>query len=132
MLQYFVYKKVKKHRAEKAALAHVQAAHVQAAPVLPDDDEAFLQRIVSAEGTPPPLPERPRWSGLDAGYSTGEDSSHMVGDENGRDRSRDKGKGKENENEKRMDAKKSCHFSFLTRGRAGNNEACYSPSLLSL
>jgi hypothetical protein len=126
MLEYFAYKKIKKHRADKAALGQVHAARV-----LKEDDEVFLQRIVSPEGTPPPLPERPRGSrsGSGSGYSTRDNNdnnnsnSYTVDDETGRARGRDKGKGKENE--KRMDAKKSSRFSFLSRSRAGNKKACF-------
>jgi len=56
MLEYFTYKKVKKHQAEKRARESSQSR--KAKPVLSAEDESFLQRIVS-EGTPPPLPERP-------------------------------------------------------------------------
>ena len=50
MMEYFNFNKAKHHQdhAEKSE-----------APVLTDEDEAFLQRITS-EGTPPPLPARPQ------------------------------------------------------------------------
>ncbi|KAI9752297.1 MAG: hypothetical protein M4579_005681 [Chaenotheca gracillima] len=51
MLEYFTYKKVKKHQEEKK--------QKQRSEVLTPDDEQFLQRIISEEGPPPPLPERP-------------------------------------------------------------------------
>lgn len=54
MLEYFSYKKIKKHQAKKQAEALAQT------PLINEDDEHFLSRIISAEGTPPPLPERPR------------------------------------------------------------------------
>lgn len=54
MLEYFTYKKIKKHQAEKKAQEHIKS------PLITEEDEHFLTRIVSAEGTPPPLPERPR------------------------------------------------------------------------
>ena len=49
-MEYFNYKKAKSHQdhAEKSE-----------APVLTEEDEAFLTRIAS-EGEPPPLPERPQ------------------------------------------------------------------------
>lgn len=108
MLEYFTYKKVKKHQAEKKAQAQVQS------PLLDEENENFLQRIVSAEGTPPPLPERPHTLGPQAGDSTGNNSQMVVQkDEPIDEKKEDKGKGKENEKPK--DAKKSHRFSFLTR-----------------
>ena len=50
MMEYFNFKKVKKHPDD------VEKSEV---PVLNDEDEAFLHRLAS-EGTPPPLPERPQ------------------------------------------------------------------------
>ena len=50
MMEYFNLKKAKHH------LDHTETVE---APVLDDEDEAFLQRITS-EGTPPPLPDRPQ------------------------------------------------------------------------
>ncbi|KAF7913715.1 uncharacterized protein EAF01_000121 [Botrytis porri] len=88
MLEYFTYKKVKKHNAEKkdrvsnsnTPLASPNPAspttsskprHLNtvksssadlerggASPILNDEDEYFLHRFISAEGTPPPLPQR--------------------------------------------------------------------------
>ena len=49
MMEYFNYKKAKKH---------VDQAEKSEKPVLTDEDEAFLHRIAE-EGTPPELPERP-------------------------------------------------------------------------
>ncbi len=49
MMEYFNYKKAKKH---------VDQAEKPEEPVLSDEDEAFLHRIAE-EGTPPELPERP-------------------------------------------------------------------------
>lgn len=120
MLEYFSYKKIKKHQTEKKAKAQVQS------PLLDEEDENFLQRIVSAEGTPPPLPERPHTLGPEAGDSTGNNSQMVVHDDGAVDeKHKDKGKGKEKqknkdevkgkENEKPKDAKKSNRFSFLTR-----------------
>ena len=49
MMEYFNYKKAKKH---------IEHAEKSEEPVLTDEDEAFLHRIAE-EGTPPELPERP-------------------------------------------------------------------------
>ena len=113
MLEYFTYKKVKKHQAEKRAQAQVQS------PLLDEEDERFLTRIVSAEGTPPPLPERPHGLGPEAGDSTNNASQMVVHDgraeevQNGHHH-KDKGKGKENEKPEK-DGKKSHRMSFLQR-----------------
>lgn len=124
-MEYFTYKNVKKHQAEKRAREHKQE------PVLNEEDENFLERIVSAEGTPPPLPQRPSWSGVEAGDSTQNKSQMAVHDgrvdDSNDHKHKDKGKGKENkENEK--DAKKTSRFSFLSR--SGTKKAC--PILNSL
>lgn len=75
MLEYFAYKKVKQHRAEKAAsLSHpnsgrdsgnVSSMEREAEkgartpkPLLTEEDEEFLKRLAE-EGAPPQLPERP-------------------------------------------------------------------------
>ncbi|THV47484.1 hypothetical protein BGAL_0307g00070 [Botrytis galanthina] len=88
MLEYFTYKKVKKHNADKkdrvsnsnTPLASPTPAspttsskprHLNtvkspsadlgrggASPILNEEDEYFLHRFISAEGTPPPLPQR--------------------------------------------------------------------------
>ena len=50
MMEYFNFKKANKLPAD---------AEKSEAPVLNDEDEAFLHRLAS-EGTPPPLPERPQ------------------------------------------------------------------------
>lgn len=52
MLEYFTYKKIKKHQ---------ENATKSEEPVLNQEDQDFLHRITSqVEGTPPPLPERPQ------------------------------------------------------------------------
>lgn len=132
MLEYFAYKKAKKHQAEKQAEAQVQS------PVLTEEDENFLERIVSAEGTPPALPERPitpnpklpeRLIVLnpEAGNPTDNDEQMVVYDEAGtkantkaeakaeRKAEKKKGKGKETVSDK--DKKKSNRFSFLHRSK---------------
>lgn len=83
MLEYFAYKKVKKHQAEKHECNGTQTPK----PVLSPDDERFLERLAS-EGTPPPLPERPFILNPEVGDSTGNDAQVEL--------SKDKGKGKEN------------------------------------
>lgn len=113
MLEYFTYKKVKKHQAEKSAETKVQT------PILNEEDENFLERVISAEGPPPPLPERPHHVlGPEAGEST-ENNSQMVEHNGGpvveEHKDKGKGKGKEKENEKPKDAKKPSRFSFLSR-----------------
>ncbi|KAG4031277.1 hypothetical protein MFRU_009g00670 [Monilinia fructicola] len=88
MLEYFTYKKVKKHQAEKKERASnsntplaspnstspttssrprplntvttpsAESKRGAASPILNEEDEYFLHRFISAEGTPPPLPQR--------------------------------------------------------------------------
>jgi hypothetical protein len=113
MMEYFTYKKIKKHQAEKRAKEGEQT------PVISEEDENFLTRVISAEGTPPPLPDRPRF-GPEAGDSTDNQAQMVVHDGNGTTEApldeqpiKDEGKGKENE---KPDGKKSSNrFSFLTR-----------------
>ncbi|KFY97153.1 hypothetical protein V498_02222 [Pseudogymnoascus sp. VKM F-4517 (FW-2822)] len=85
MLEYFTYKKVKKHQAEKKAREDAQTPPLK--PVLSADDEWFIEHLVS-EGTPPPLPKRP----------TASDREILDEDENAPqlERSISKGKNKEN------------------------------------
>ncbi|KAI6716648.1 hypothetical protein JHW43_000760 [Diplocarpon mali] len=124
MMEYFTYKKIKKHQAEKKAQAGLQS------PLLNAEDENFLERIVSAEGTPPPLPQRPLELGAEAGDSTGNAAQVVVHDRNitaeegQRRRSKDKGKSKENETETSAgkDAKKPGRFSFLHRSGTKKNK----------
>lgn len=104
MLEYFTYKKVKKHRQEeeeKKISGKGKETIVQTPPpVLNDEDELFLTRMVSAEGTPPPLPTRPSF-GAEAGDSTGNASQVVVHDgKEDKRKSVDKGKGKEDANVK--------------------------------
>jgi len=127
MLEYFTYKKVKKHQAEKQE-KQSKEVHVQT-PVLNDEDENFFQRIVSAEGTPPPLPERPIHLNPEAGDPTDNNAQMVVHDGAEapapveKTKSKDKGKGKEKVNEKdtKKDAKKSNRFSFLSRKKKDDN-----------
>lgn len=115
MLEYFTYKKVKKHQAEKRAQAQVQS------PLLTEEDENFLERIVSAEGTPPPLPDRPSGVESEAGDSTA-DNSHTVADGEGpaAETATEKSKGEQKENDKPKDGKKPSRFSFITRSITKN------------
>jgi len=104
MLEYFTNKKGKNTQAQKTgkeALARVKTPP----PLLDEDDERFLERIVSAEGPPPPLPARPTGLGAEAGDFTGNASQVVVSD---------KGKAKDNE-KATADSKKSNRFSFLQR-----------------
>lgn len=128
MLEYFTYKKVKKHQEDKKASGKGKETMVKTPPpVLNDEDEAFLTRIVSAEGTPPPLPTRPSF-GAEAGDSTGNAAQMVVHD--GREnhhrrhsaKSIDKGKGREKE--KHAEGKTENKFTgFL--GRAFTKRVCF-------
>ena len=94
----FAYKKFKKHQVEKKAEAQAQR------PLITEEDENFLTRIVSAEGTPPPLPGRPqRAEVIDRGDDHQNDpvTSSPI-------------KGKENVEP--VGSKQSHRFSFLGRG----------------
>jgi len=99
MLEYFTYKKVKKHQVEKKAHENKQL------PLLDEDDERFLTRVVSAESTPPPLPERPYGLVVEAG-----NSSQAVVHDGGDSSVKDNDIEKPNKN-----AKKANRFSFLLR-----------------
>ncbi len=138
MLEYFSYKKIKKHQAEKAEKASKASTPIEQskgkgrrtavqtpppavqAPVLNEEDEYFLERIVSAEGTPPPLPERPSHQNLRvAGDSTGNNAQMIVHESVDKDSAADgKGKGKENEKSTTATNKKANRFSFLNRNKA--------------
>ena len=65
-MEYFTHKKGK---------AHAEEAERSEAPVLTEEDEAFLHRITS-EGTPPPLPERPQ--DFHVAGETSENHAQMV------------------------------------------------------
>lgn len=99
MLEYFTYKKVKKHQAEKLAREQAQALK----PVLSVEDEEFLARIVS-EGTPPPLPARP--------VALNPEVDDNTRDELQLEASRSNGNNKENEREPEKE-KKANRFSAL-------------------
>lgn len=137
MLEYFSYKKIKKHQAEKKASTPSTPSHVEKekekhhsppaspepTPLLSEEDVNFLTRVVSAEGTPPPLPERPLDWMPEAGNSTNNDAQMVVHDRNDiaaeedttKRNKQDKGKGKETEKVEDKDAKKAGRFSFITR-----------------
>ncbi|KAJ5040524.1 uncharacterized protein L3040_006178 [Drepanopeziza brunnea f. sp. 'multigermtubi'] len=121
MLEYFTSKKVKKQETEKKAEAGLLP------PLINEEDEHFLERIVSAEGTPPPLPERPRVLGPEAGDSTGSAAQVVVHDGNDtaeeekRRSPKDKGKGKESEKDAEKE-KKPGRFSFLHRSGTKKNK----------
>lgn len=108
MLEYFTYKKIKKHQAEKKAEAHIQS------PLITEEDENFLTRIVSAEGTPPPLPERPRSTEVRDGMESvvgGQGAINTKNKENEKPIHREKPA----EQEESVDRKKSNRLSFLYR-----------------
>lgn len=103
MLEYFAYKKYKKHQAEKEAeKAHASGHREERAPslVLNEEDELFLRRIAE-EGEPPHLPERPVVLNPEVGSTTGNDaqvSRTSTGRSSTERHRKDKGKGKEKEN----------------------------------
>jgi hypothetical protein len=114
MLEYFTAKKFKRHQAEKGAKEEIQV------PVLSPEYEHFLERIVSAEDTPPPLPDRPSFTDSEVGGPTGNDALHgepgeqaEVAEYKAKEHDRSKGKGKGNISEK--EKRKSNRFSFLRR-----------------
>jgi len=144
MLEYFTYKKVKKHQAEKKARESQTttplespyvapkgtAVHSKPAPVLSREDERFLDSIVGDnEGERPVLPLRPTSGLAEAGDATGNKSQVVVHD--GRTSTNEdegiaaglkhrigKGKGKEVEvegDEKDKETKKGSRFSFIQR-----------------
>ena len=95
MLEYFAYRKVKQHRAEKAASASQPNSGRDSGekeergprapkPILTPEDEAFFRRLAE-EGAPPQLPERPIVFSNEAGTSTGNNAqlthSRDFGDE---------------------------------------------------
>ena len=96
MLEYFTYKKVKKHQAEKKAETKVQS------PILNEEDEHFLSRIISEEGPRPALPTRPHGLGPVAGDDTANRSQLVVHDDAVAEfqSKNDKGKGKAGEEKK--------------------------------
>lgn len=181
MLEYFTYKKVKKHQAEKkerasssnTPLASPNSASPVASsrphplntvkspsadtrrdgasPILNEEDEYFLHRFISTEGTPPPLPQRKptlpvrpserRIEGIEMGGEAGEwrdnelqmilrEDGNGDGEAVGRDnegRAQGKGKGKKGEEGETVDqntekaANKWKKLSFLNRGK----KVCY-------
>ena len=121
-MDYFKFKKAKKH---------AETAEKSEEPVLNDEDEAFLNRVMSAveaSGTPPPLPDRPLPQDLpEAGKTNNAQLALMngaqdiplpdtPGDANKEaegQSSKDK-KGKEKEKEK----DKKSRWSFLNRSKS--------------
>jgi len=96
MLEYFTYKKVKKHQADKKTTTKVKS------PILNEEDEHFLSRIISEEGTPPALPTRPHGLGPVSGDATANQSQLVVHDDAVAEfrNKNDKGKGKAEEEKK--------------------------------
>lgn len=116
MLEYFAYKKYKKHKENKEAMAHepnvsqAEAAPQQLnaqTPVLTLEDENFLEKIVSDEETPPPLPIRPSEL-MESAEATDSETEAVSGDP-ALEGEKTKGKGKEVEKQN----KKTNRFSFL-------------------
>ncbi|RDL31409.1 Uncharacterized protein BP5553_09618 [Venustampulla echinocandica] len=132
MLEYFTYKKFKKHQAQKKA-ADLKAQNQAPPPLLDDEDQAFLERVVSAEGTPPPLPERPRGLGVEAGDTRDNGSQMVVHDHDDAPSTAEKGrthidKGKGKEADKAAEKKKSNRFSFLQRSGTKKNKPDLKPA----
>jgi hypothetical protein len=120
MLEYFTYKKVKQRQDAKKAMTPTATPPV-ASPLLSEEDEGFLERMVS-EGTPPPLPERSYILNPEVGDSTGNDAQVVVHDEpvakpENQEKGKGKGKGKEKAIEKTEDGekKKEGRFAFIAR-----------------
>ncbi|KAI0011621.1 hypothetical protein F4779DRAFT_572611 [Xylariaceae sp. FL0662B] len=145
MLEYFTYKKVKKHRGQKAEKQRLEkekgdaakshkdeetpspkprTSTEEGAPILDQEDEKFLEHLTSsdasAEGddddeTPPPLPPRIKTPEIDL-----ESDSSSV---ESRDQGKPPAKGKENDKDKDKDKSKPDgadkaapkRFSFITR-----------------
>ncbi|KAH8667506.1 hypothetical protein BGZ60DRAFT_377549 [Tricladium varicosporioides] len=136
MLEYFTYKKVKKHQAERKGK---EAVVKTPPPLLDEDDERFLERIVSPENTPPPLPTRP--TDLSEAGDTMGNASQMVRHEKTRPSSErrrsasyfhrkshdkeDKGKGKENVTAE--EPKKLGRFASILR-RSGKDKTPLHPN----
>ncbi|KAJ8070353.1 hypothetical protein OCU04_000733 [Sclerotinia nivalis] len=187
MLEYLTYKKVKKHQAEKKGNASnsntplaspdlaspaassrprplntVRSPSAElrkegASPILNEEDEYFLHRFISAEETPPPLPQRRptlpvrpserRIEGRGMGDEAGEwrdNELQMILREDGEgetvekdkvDKVRGKGKGKTgNEGEKINDntekaANKWKRLSFLHKGKKEKDTKDKNPGL---
>lgn len=129
MLEYFAYKKVKKHREEKAEKKRLDDAKEEArqatstspskiiskpkpvgTPLLTHDDEEFLERLTSPspdladdEGPPPPLPPRVKTPVMVWDSDT---ESYMSKEST-------KGKGKGKATKDKDDAKKPNPFSII-------------------
>lgn len=117
MLEYFTYKKVKKHQAEKRAREVSQTPPLK--PVLSPDDERFIEHLVS-EGTPPPLPERPHVLNQEA-LDANENTTQL-------ERSISKGKNKENVKGPEKSKKKENRFSSLfAKSKKGDKNAANLP-----
>ncbi|KAI0599420.1 hypothetical protein F4775DRAFT_551320 [Biscogniauxia sp. FL1348] len=138
MLEYFTYKKVKKHRdqkAEKEQLAKDKAetpplpkrpeAFSEGAPVLDREDEKFLESLTQLgaredddEETPPPLPPRIKTPifDLDSDSSSTASKEQEKEKEKGKGKEHDKVKEKEKSKDKRtsIDGKPPNRFSFVT------------------
>ena len=72
MLSYF------SHKRAKTPPPPIHEDNTPAEPVLNDDDEAFLQRITSADDVPPPLPARHSQELPEAGSTRGNDAQIAI------------------------------------------------------
>lgn len=114
MLEYFTYKKIKKHKAAKQAKEEEEKKKkndvakapktdgsetppLPGRPILDRSDESFLESILSDDGPAPPLPDRVtvpelEWPSDDASSSYGRENEDGSKDAKKEDK---KGKGKE-------------------------------------
>lgn len=120
MLEYFNLKKLKRHQAEKHAKDENAPEPIQS-PVLSEEDEHFLERMVSEEGPAPPLPERPHFLNpeiaTEAGDSTSNDAQVAVrGDPTAEVKSHESNDDiRKSENISDKGKKKSKRFSFIRK-----------------
>lgn len=127
MLEYITYKKMKKHKAEKAAKEETSGSKTMPpkdgdepeTPVLDPADESFLERLLNDEGPRPPLP--PRMKTPDVDWVSDLDASSTFGP--GREEAdAAKGKKKAAVLEKDQDDSKPGRLSRLLSRRKKNNE----------
>lgn len=79
MLEYFTFKKAKKAQTEEKEKGKAEVQVQEQEPILSPEDENFLGRIISAEGTPPPLPDRPSFlEDREVGDSTGNQGQMVI------------------------------------------------------
>ncbi|KAL8898682.1 MAG: hypothetical protein Q9207_006580, partial [Kuettlingeria erythrocarpa] len=142
MRSYFTSKKGKEPAVKTPVKTPDEKPEDVAGPVLSSEDEEFLHRIAT-EGTPPPLPERPRPQDLPVAGETEENQGQLVLLSDAQDvplpsapdtpaedvataieSERSETLVKEKENEKPKDGKKPFRWSFLRRdSRDGKRKA---------